>query len=277
MIVEIPYRHTQINPKDPETLHKDCAMTVKDQENPVYELSDSLLETPKVPINALIQEAEDLFHWAMQDREMLLTAGITSHTLEQMHALALILCEAQGAWNCARKTQSDARKNAIEASRKAFQFRARLVHDLLYAYRELPDARAALREIAQGNGYTDIIQDLMNLKTIGASYPQPLEKINFDFTRLEKAAFMAEGLGTLLAVANANDSSASSSKTTRDTTYARLKTVMTEVRLAGKYLFYQNAQRRLGYRSDYFRKLNSNRRPKERINAFEYKQVSIAA
>jgi hypothetical protein len=266
-----------MNVKNLNTLPKDCVMLVNEQEITAYELADSLLETPTVPVHALIQEAEDLYHWAMQDREALLTVGISSQTLEQLHSLALILCEAQGAWNCARKTQSDARKNAIEASRKAFQFRARLVHDMLYAYRELPDALAALREIAQGNGYTDIIQDLMNLKTIGASYPQPLEKINFDFTRLEKAAFMAEGLGTLLAVANANDSSASSNKTTRDTTYARLKTVMTEVRLAGKYLFYQNAQRRLGYRSDYFRKLNSNRRPKERINAFEYKQVSIAA
>jgi hypothetical protein len=39
-------------------------MIVKEQENPAYEPADSLQKTPTIPINALIQEAEELYQWA---------------------------------------------------------------------------------------------------------------------------------------------------------------------------------------------------------------------
>jgi hypothetical protein len=44
-------------------------MIVKEQENPAYEPADSLQKTPTIPINALIQEAEELNQWAQPKKK----------------------------------------------------------------------------------------------------------------------------------------------------------------------------------------------------------------
>jgi hypothetical protein len=244
------------------TQEKDFAMFANEDTNSVTTLLNSLsqnnIESPSVPVKDLIQEAENLYQWALQDKDALLNAGIKAETIELLHSLSQNLCVAQGVWNSARKSQADAKRHWIEASSRGYKFRDKLVHDFLYAYRNQPDTLSLVREIAMGNGYTDMIQDLMNLKAIGTDHPEALGKINFDVTQLTTAAVMAEGLGTLLAVSNAHASSAGSSKVTRDRTYTRLKSIMTEIRECGKYLFYQNAERRQGYRCDYYHRHKNN-------------------
>jgi hypothetical protein len=240
-------------------------------------LSQYKIESPSVPVKDLVLEAEGLYLWALQDKDALLNAGIGAETIEQLRSLSRILCIAQSTWNSARKSHTNARLNWIKASRKAYELRNKLLHDFQYAYRAQPDTLALVREAVKGAGNTDMIQALMNLKSIGTDHPEALEKINFDFAQLDTAATMAEAMGTLQAMATASAASAGSGKVTRDSTYSCLKAKMTEIRECGKYLFYRNAERRQGYRSEYYRRHNSNKSANKNVLAVSIIPMARAA
>ncbi|MGD2086544.1 MAG: hypothetical protein PVH61_10205 [Candidatus Aminicenantes bacterium] len=63
----------------------------------------------------------------------------------------------------------------------------------------------------------------------------------------------------------------SKAKKIRDQAYTHLKEAVDEIRLFGQYVFRQNKDRFIGYRSNYIRQLKSKQRRKTKKNRGEKK------
>ena len=137
-----------------------------------------------------------------------------------------------------------------------YGLRDQLLHDFRFAFRKQSDLLGRISEISDGSGDADMIQDLNDLAVLGKTNPEPLTLINFDVTKLDTAATMADEMAVILAAANGDKQKDSESKTIRDKAYTYLKVVLDEVRETGKYVFWKNQDRYIGYTSQYWKKKN---------------------
>ena len=64
----------------------------------------------------------------------------------------------------------------------------------------------------------------------------------------------------MLAEANGDKADPNESKIIRDKAYTYMKSLVDEIREAGKYVFRKNPKRLDGYSSDYWRKQNQNKK-----------------
>jgi hypothetical protein len=101
-----------------------------------------------------------------------------------------------------------------------------------------------------------MIQDLNDIAVLGRENPEPLTAIGFDLTQLDMAATRADELADLLAEANGDKADPNESKIIRDKAYTQMKSLVDEIREAGKYVFRKDKNRLKGYSSDYWRKQN---------------------
>ncbi len=123
--------------------------------------------------------------------------------------------------------------------------------DLRFAYRKRSDLIAHVRAIADGEGNSDMIQDLSEISALGKANPEQLTKANFDLTQLDLAEQRSNELADLLAKANGSRLDNSKAKDMRDRAYTQLKVAMNEIRDTGKYAFRKNPERFKGYISKY--------------------------
>lgn len=209
-----------------------------------------------IPIEIEVQEAEDLYHWAMEDLAMLQTVGFQSATLERMHSLCGAIREAQSRWSRDKKMKKDAIAEWNEVVEEAYGFRDNLVKICDYAYRKNYELMSAVRYIKQGRGDADMIQDLNDLAVLGRNNLEPIVAINQDPELFTKAAIQSDYLADLRARANGDIAEENESKVLRDKAYTLLKAEIDEVRDCGKFVFRDDESRLKGYRSAYLRKKN---------------------
>jgi hypothetical protein len=125
---------------------------------------------------------------------------------------------------------------------------------LRFAYRKDESLLSRVRAITDGNGHADMIQDLNDIAVLGRENPNPLTAIGFDLSQFDLAATRADELADLLAEANGDKADPNSSKIIRNQAYTYLKTLVDEIREAGKYAFRNDPNRLKGYASAYWRK-----------------------
>jgi len=92
-----------------------------------------------------------------------------------------------------------------------------------------------------------MIQDLVELATLGEKNPAPLAKIGFDVELLQTARTTSHSMSELLAASNGSSSDGSSKKVLRDKAYTLLANKVSEIREYGRYVFWQNDDRREKY------------------------------
>jgi hypothetical protein len=109
-----------------------------------------------------------------------------------------------------------------------------------------------------------MIQDLNDLSVLGKANPQLLEAINLDMSLLDEAAQTAKEMAALLAEVNRSRREHSEAKRIRDQAYTHLKEAVDEIRRCGQYVFRQNKERLMGYRSSHIRQIKSRQRRKRR-------------
>ena len=224
-------------------------------------IPDEKIKRSYMPIDIFLQEAEDLYHWSMDDQELLSTIGIDSEILNDLPVRCAACREAQSMWNTDRKTQKKAQQQWEEQLPHAIDFCTELKQTFRYAFRNNKDLLEHLMAINKGSSHSDMIQDLNDLAILGQSNLHLLEKISFDQAKLEQAASLSEQLASLLAKANGARITRYQSKENRDKAYAYLKELVDEIRNAGKYLFRKNKERHKGYTSSFWK--NKNQRKKD--------------
>lgn len=219
-------------------------------------ITDAEVKYPNIPIEVYIQEGENLHHWCQDDKAPLKAAGLDWKVVNAISVRAGATREAQSIWNKERYTRQLAQQEWMDKSPVAYDLCDQLKHDFRFAFRKQSDLLGRVSEISDGTGDADMIQDLNDLSVLGKNNPEPLTLINFDVTKLDNAATMADDMAVILAAANGDKQKDSESKTIRDKAYTYLKEVMDEVRETGKYVFWQNHDRYIGYTSQYWKKKN---------------------
>ncbi len=221
-------------------------------------ISDDQVKTPtSIPVEAYVQEADNIYIWCQDDREALTARGLNWELVEDIPLRAGALGRAESLWFKERFTREEAEKEWKEKSPLTYKLRDDLIQDLRFAYRKDDDLTGKVRAIAEGASHADMLQDLNNLVAIGEGNPEPLAAINFDMSLLVQADQIADEMSTLLAAATGERIEFKQSKKIRDKAYTYLKEIVDEVYAYGNYVFRYNDERLKGYRSIYLRRLRS--------------------
>lgn len=211
------------------------------------------VKTPNMPVDAYLQEAEDLYHWAGDDKDALSGAGLATSLLHDLPKRAGACREAQSLWNKEYNSSTEAAKEWKEKGGEAFTFRDDLLADFRYAYRNNDDLLERVAAIAEGNDNADMVQDLNDLADLGRDNTAPLKKIHFDLAKLDLAAKTSDDMATLLARANGDSLKFNEAKMLRDKAFTYLKEAVDEIRDCGKYVFRKKPEKLKGYISRYFK------------------------
>lgn len=226
----------------------------------IQSIPDEQVQTPTIPVDVALQEAEDLHHWSSDDAAELAAVGITTDMIDDLPVRAGACREAQSIWNKDYRSQQEAQKEWAEQAPKAYAFRNDLLASLRFAYRKDDALLSRISAITDGSGHADMIQNLNDIAVLGRENPDPLTAIGFDLAQLELAATRADELANLLAEANGDKADPNESKVIRDKAYTYMKELVDDIREAGKYVFRNNKNRLKGYSSDYWKKQNRNKK-----------------
>lgn len=226
----------------------------------IQSIPDEEVQTPTIPVDVALQEAEDLHHWSSDDAAELAVVGITTDMIDDLPVRAGACREAQSIWNKDYRSQQEAQKEWAEQAPEAYAFRNDLLASLRFAFREDDALLSRVNAITEGSGHADMIQDLNDIAVLGRENTRLLTAIAFDLTQLDRAATRADELANLLAEANGDKADPNESKVIRDKAYTYMKELVDEIREAGKYVFRNNKNRLKGYSSGYWRKQNRNKK-----------------
>ena len=207
--------------------------------------------TPNIPIDVFVQEAENLYHWCLDDQQALTKVGLDWNLATTLPSRAGACREAQSLWNKERNTREEAEQAWKEQAPAAFDLRDQLLHDFRFAFRKSEGLLKRVDEIAQGDTNSDMVQDLNDLATLGKANTGLLTPISFDLTRLDLAADLSDRMGDLLGATNGERKEVSETMVMRNAAYTYLKQAVDEIRECGKFAFWRNPERFKGYVSNY--------------------------
>jgi hypothetical protein len=212
---------------------------------------------PNVPIDVFVQEAENLYHWCLDDQDALTRVGLDWNLTTTLPARAGACREAQSLWIKERNIRQDAEQAWKDEAPAAFDLRDQLIHDFRFAFRKSDGLLSRVEEIAQGDSSSDMVQDLNDLSTLGKANPEPLAVINFDLAKLDLAAEVSDRMGDLLGATNGERKEVSEAMQIRDKAYTYLKQAVDEIRECGKFAFWRTPERLKGYFSEHWQKANA--------------------
>ncbi|WP_010134424.1 hypothetical protein [Ochrovirga pacifica] len=242
-------------------------MSQKDDYNkelPAMEaLASNQVKSPNMPVEIATQEAEDQYQVALKYQEQLATAGMTTEVLDTLKSRANALREAEAQWRIIYNSQQANIKNWNEQEPVGIALQKELKNVFRYAFRNDAVTLAKVREIANGKGDKDMIQDLLEYAVLGNSNPDPLTAVNFDLTKLDTATSLSETLSQLLAKATTDKQAQHKYKNTRDRAYTIMKQTLDQVRDCGKFVFIDQPTIKKMFASAYARKHRDNNKDAE--------------
>jgi D-ribose pyranose/furanose isomerase RbsD len=226
--------------------------------------ADQILAPHSIPVDAYIQEAENLYNWCLADQSELTARAMSWDMVVDLPVRAGALREAESIWTKQYLNKKEAETQWKERSPLAYDLRNDLLDHFRFAYRRDVELTKKVRAIAEGWSHADMIQDLNDLSVLGKGYPAPLAAINFDMALLDQAAQIAGEMAALLAEVVGDRASADEAKKIRDQAYTHLKSSVDEIYDYGQYVFRDNPERLQNYTSDYLRRLRARRAAKEK-------------
>lgn len=222
------------------------------------------LKKCEMPIGIYIHEIDGLNTRASIDLPQLITAGMSPELIDKMLDRTNALRTAQCNW----EEQSTQRQQAIKIwkaeSPAIYAFRADLIENMTFAYRNKADLLLKLKAIKKGNSHADAVQDLSNLAILGKANSAPLQAIHFDLSLCDKASEEASRMANLLGQVNGQMYVTDELKVFRDKAFSLLKDVVDEVRSYGRFIFRKNPDLRKSYTSKYIRERNQKYRKKQK-------------
>ena len=228
--------------------------TTKTIEELVMEIPKEEVAQPTIPVEITVTEAADLLGYATEDKEVLIAKGLTEEMLNDLGLRSRFLQDKQGDWLAvyeAALTNTEAWSKKVE---EASLLQQELKHDFQFAFRKKPKALKVLQITLDGDGSSNMRQDLINYPKLAAQYPLELEAIKFDNNKLTKAKTLAEELLLLHEKVDGVKNSANRvEKQMRDRAYTYLKQLVDEIRAYGKYAFWNNEEKQRRYASEYQR------------------------
>jgi len=209
---------------------------------------------PYIPVGILIQEASDLYHCCMKDKDQLINGGLAWSLVEDLPVRAGALQQSQSQWQSVYHNYQQCQEEWKIAAPLAYKLRNELIHYLRHAVRNIPIELAKVRRIAEGNSHADKIQDLSDLAELGKKHATALEALKLDVQKLDEARKKARYLSKLHADVRGIYSETSPLIELRNKAYLHLKEAVHEIREIGQFVFWENRKKQKLYTSAFIRK-----------------------
>ena len=216
---------------------------------------DQIKVPNSIPVKTYIQEAEALYAWCQADKDTLMARGLDWTVVEDLPARCGALRRAQSNWKDERFSREEAEKIWMQESIKGYALKDELVHHFYYAFRDDTTLMGKVNDISEDGTHDGMIQGLNNLHAMGMSNQALLTNIGFDLTLLDLALQKSDELASMYAEAFRDREDYSEVKRIRDQAFTHLKEAVDKIRQCGQYVFWRNAARVKGYRSNYLRRL----------------------
>jgi hypothetical protein len=220
----------------------------------IMAIPDQEVQSPYMPLDHYMLEAEGTRVQALKDIKELVNAGIPEDLVYDLAKRVGACRQAQSNWVDSQHQPEEAEKRWNKLLKIGIRLRKKLFRAFRYAYRKNSDLIRQVSYISKDTGNADLIQDLNDLSTMGRNNPEPLKAINFDMELLDQAADLSDEMSELLNVANGERYSDDEARIFRDKAYTFLKFAVDEIRDCGKYLFWDDPERLRYYTSEYLRK-----------------------
>lgn len=214
-------------------------------------IPEKLAQTPTLSIGILVQEAHNLYHWAITDEALLIKHGLSPKTLNNLTIATKACAEAQANWFTVRLTDQDATKKWKVTHQVALELRTELFHEFSFAFKDNKQLISLIKSIKKGEGEPNLIQDLATLASVGEDNLKSLNSINFNTNLIAKAHEISDNLSSISAQSKADKKFKDSALLLRNQAFAHLKQLVDEVRENGKFTFRNNKERYQGYLIQY--------------------------
>jgi len=221
---------------------------------------------PTMPVDVYLQEAEDLYLWCLADQDALVGAGLEMTLINELPVRAGACREAQSLWVINRRMRNHTSVDWKLCLSEATDLRTLLLHSFRYAFRAHNDLLSGIDGISKSNSRSAIVQDLNDLSVLGKSNLDLLKAIRMDIALLETASLKSDQMGDMAGSINSARRHKSEAKVIRNKAFAYLKEAIDPIRHCGKYIFWQNPNRMIGYTSNYWKRKNcaTRRSPAEK-------------
>ncbi len=219
-------------------------------------IPNEMVKYPNIPVDAALQEAEDLLAWCRQDKELLIKGGLDWNLVKDLSARAGACRYIQSEWQKEYRSIEDAQREWAEKSPAAFKLRNELIHHFNHAFYKRPELTARVKKIAEGNSNADMIQDLSDLSVLGKANEGLFASTLMELSMLDLAANTSDSLSIVLANSNGEKMKDNEKRILRDKAYAHMKEAVDEIRRVGQYVFWRDEVRRKGYISRYLKRKN---------------------
>ncbi|MCP5054379.1 MAG: hypothetical protein GY940_44845 [bacterium] len=206
-----------------------------------------------IPVGVYFKESEELYHWCQEDKGRLTAVGLAWEMVSDLPLRCGALSEAEALWCVQRKGGREARRRWKREAPLAIALRKELAAAFRFAFRDRELLIRGVRETTKDQSYPAMVQSLNDLSGLGRAHPDLLEAIGFDMSLLEKAAETSRQMGRLYANVVGDRQEYSDAKKTRDQAYTHLYEAAEEIRKYGQFVFRNEPDRLIGYRSQYMR------------------------
>lgn len=240
--------------------------TTKTMEELVMEIPIEKVVQPTIPVDITIGEAADLHRYATEDKEALMARGLNPDLIDELTPRAKFLQDKQSEWNAVYQSALTNTKEWEAKINEASLLQRELKYDFQFALRNNKEALRKLRNIIDGSGNTDLMQDMSDYPKLAAEYSDEFAAINFDNNKLTRADALSHELFDLRdKVDGTKNSSKKQEKQMRDRAYTYLKELADEIRAYGKYAFWDDENRQKKYSSEYIRIKNNKNNNSDKV------------
>lgn len=217
-------------------------------------IADKRIKRPKhIPPDACIQEANTLYEYALEDKEILMARGLNWELVEDLPIRLEALSEAEAIWKTLWLGRNSIYSEWKSLSTIAYDLRDQLRADFRFAFRAHPSLLSILKNISHKKNHPEMIQNLNDLSVLGRENSQLLEATGFDMSNIEKAEQTSVEMASLLAQTIAASGKLADAKKIRNQAYIYLKDAVDEIRRTGQYVFRKDKERFNRYISNHLR------------------------
>ena len=220
-------------------------------------ITDDQIKTPhNVPVGIYIQESEDLYCWCRDDKEELVAKGLDWKVVEDLPVRSGALAVAESNWYFKQSQRRVSAKTWFQEAPKGYDLRNELVHHFRYAFRDDSSLILMVNEISKRVTRKGMIKGLRDLSLLGKTNRDLLTKIGFDLTLLDMAWIKADELDAKYKAGSWDREDYREVKKIRYQAFTHLKEAVDYIREYSRYVFWRNAYRLKGYRSNYLRRIS---------------------
>ena len=230
-------------------------------------IDDSDIRKCYIPFEIYIYEAERLHTRATEDLQKLRAINMPEDLLSKLRSRTNALRSAQLIWTEQGNSKKKAREDWEAVKPEFLKLYTDLIQHFQFAFRNDKSLLLKLSKIKKGNSFADLSMNLSTLSVLGKENADLLTAINFDLSRLNRAAEGAKIVGRLRGNINGKMYFKDDKLVTRNKAYTLLKACVDEIRNYGQFAFRDQIDIAKAYSSIYRREKQKEYRKRIKMEA----------